>query len=49
MSEISQYLEKYTPEYLLAQALESVPDDIDKREGAIIYDNRKYYLQKRPH
>lgn len=46
MSEISQYLEKYTPEYLLAQALESVPDDIDKREGAIIYDTLSIFCAK---
>ena len=33
-----EYLEKYTYEYLLAQALAQVPDTLDKREGSIIYD-----------
>ena len=38
MSTPGQYLERYTFEYLIAQALTRVPDDIDKREGSIIYD-----------
>jgi uncharacterized phage protein gp47/JayE len=33
-----EYLEKYTYEYLLAQALAQVPDTLDKREGSVIYD-----------
>lgn len=33
-----EYLEKYTYEYLLSQALAQVPDTLDKREGSIIYD-----------
>lgn len=35
---ISSELEKYTFEYLLNEALERVPSDIDKREGSVIYD-----------
>lgn len=35
---IGDKLEQYTFEYLLEQALEQVPDTIDKREGSIIYD-----------
>jgi uncharacterized phage protein gp47/JayE len=33
-----EYLEKYTYEYLLAQALAQVPETLDKREGSVIYD-----------
>ena len=35
---IGDYLEQYTFEYLMEQALSRVPDTIDKREGSIIYD-----------
>lgn len=35
---LGQYLEKYTFENLIKSALEKVPDDIDKRQGSIIYD-----------
>jgi len=35
---ISDYLDKYTFQYLMDSALSNVPDDIDKREGSIIYD-----------
>lgn len=35
---IGERLEAYTFEYLINQALTTVPDDIDKREGSIIYD-----------
>lgn len=35
---IGDYLEQYTFEYLLNSALARVPDDVDKREGSIIYD-----------
>jgi uncharacterized phage protein gp47/JayE len=35
---IGQDLEKYTFEYLMSQALVRVSDDLDKREGSIIYD-----------
>ncbi|WP_338630565.1 baseplate J/gp47 family protein [Clostridium baratii] len=35
---IGDYLEKYTFEYLINSALEKVPDDIDKRQGSVIYD-----------
>lgn len=38
MSAISQYLEVYTKDYLLNLALAMVPNDLDKRQGAIIYD-----------
>ena len=31
-------LQKYTYQYLLQQALAQIPDDIDKREGSIIFD-----------
>ena len=33
-----EYLQEYTFEYILAQALSHVPNTIDKREGSIIYD-----------
>lgn len=33
-----EYLQAYTYEYLLAQALANVPNYVDKREGSIIYD-----------
>lgn len=35
---IGDYLQQYTFEYLMEQALSRVPDTIDKREGSIIYD-----------
>ena len=35
---IGDYLEIYTFEYLMNQALASVSDDIDKRQGSVIYD-----------
>lgn len=35
---LGQYLEKYTFENLIQSALDKVPDDIDKRQGSIIYD-----------
>lgn len=38
MATISKYLELYTQKYLLDLALQQVPDDLDKRQGAIIYD-----------
>lgn len=38
MSNPGQYLEKYTYEYLLEEALSYVPEDIDKRQGSIIFD-----------
>ena len=36
---IYTYLDKYTYEYLIAQALSKVPENLDKREGSIIYDS----------
>lgn len=38
MADITKYLEIYTKEYLLDLALSQVSDDLDKRQGAIIYD-----------
>lgn len=38
MAKITEYLEVYTKEYLLNLALNEVPNDLDKRQGAIIYD-----------
>lgn len=38
MTKITEYLEVYTKQYLLDLALSEVPDNIDKRQGAIIYD-----------
>lgn len=38
MSTITQYLEIYTKEYLLNMALADVPQDVDSRQGSIIYD-----------
>ena len=35
---IGDYLDKYTFQYLLESALDNVPDNLDKREGSIIYD-----------
>ena len=35
---IGNFLEEYTYEYLKESILEHVPDDIDKREGSIIFD-----------
>ena len=38
MSTIADYLDTYTYEYLLQQALNTVPNTVDKRQGSIIYD-----------
>lgn len=38
MAEITKYLEIYTKEYLLNMALQQVPQDVDTRQGSIIYD-----------
>lgn len=38
MATITQYLEIYTKEYLLNMALQNVPEDVDTRQGSIIYD-----------
>lgn len=38
MTEVGNYLEKYTYEYIVNRALNSIPSEIDKREGSIIYD-----------
>lgn len=38
MNVLSEYLQKYTYEYILTEALSKVPDNIDKREGSIIRD-----------
>ena len=38
MADISQYLEIYTKQYILDLLLSKVPEDVDKRQGAIIYD-----------
>lgn len=35
---IGDYLETYTFEYLMNKALENVPNNLDKREGSVIYD-----------
>ena len=35
---IGDYLEQYTFEQLMTTALNHVPDNIDKREGSIVYD-----------
>ncbi|OQB15705.1 MAG: Baseplate J-like protein [Firmicutes bacterium ADurb.Bin193] len=35
---IGEHLDKYTFEYILKSALANVSDEIDKREGSIIYD-----------
>ena len=35
---IGDYLEVYTFDYLMAQALSQVPNTVDKRQGSIIYD-----------
>lgn len=35
---IGDYLEKYDFEYLLNSALSRMPDDVDKRQGSVIYD-----------
>lgn len=35
---IGDYLDKYTFQYLIESALDNIPDDLDKREGSIIYD-----------
>ncbi|WP_071131375.1 baseplate J/gp47 family protein [Enterococcus timonensis] len=36
--DIGKFLEKYTYDYYIEEALSQVPDTIDKREGSIIYD-----------
>lgn len=38
MNVLSEYLQKYTYEYILTEALSKVPDNVDKREGSIIWD-----------
>lgn len=38
MNVLSEYLQKYTYDYILTEALSKVPDNIDKREGSIIRD-----------
>ena len=38
MNALSTYLEKYSYDYILSEALKQVPDTVDKREGAIIRD-----------
>lgn len=35
---IGDYLDRYTFSYLINQALNTIPDTLDKREGSIIYD-----------
>ena len=38
MNVLSEYLQKYTYEYILTESLSKVPDNVDKREGSIIRD-----------
>lgn len=38
MDDLGAFLERYSYEYLLEQALDRVPEGIDIREGSIIYD-----------
>jgi uncharacterized phage protein gp47/JayE len=38
MAELGKYLEQFTYEELLRTALARVPDELDKRQGSIIYD-----------
>lgn len=38
MNVLSEYLQKYTYDYILTEALSKVPDNVDKREGSIIRD-----------
>lgn len=38
MNPLNSYLQRYTYDYLLAEALARVPDTVDKREGSIIRD-----------
>lgn len=38
MNVLSEYLQKYTYDYILTKALSKVPDSVDKREGSIIRD-----------
>lgn len=38
MNVLSGYLQKYTYDYILTEALSKVPDNVDKREGSIIRD-----------
>lgn len=38
MNVLSEYLQKYTYEYILTEVLSKVPDNVDKREGSIIRD-----------
>lgn len=35
---LGDYLDKYSFENIMSNALEKVPDDIDKRQGSVIYD-----------
>lgn len=39
MTEISKYLEVYTKDYILELALAEVVDNVDKRQGAVIFDS----------
>lgn len=38
MNVLSEYLQKYTYDYILTEALSKVSDNVDKREGSIIRD-----------
>lgn len=38
MNVLNEYLQKYTYDYILTEALSKVPDNVDKREGSIIRD-----------
>lgn len=38
MNVLSEYLQKYTYDYILTEVLSKVPDNVDKREGSIIRD-----------
>lgn len=52
---VGKFLEGYTFEYLINEALKMIPDELDKREGSIIYDAlapacyelSRYYIQLR--
>lgn len=35
---VGEHLQKYDLEYLKKQALDQVPEDVDKRQGSVIYD-----------
>lgn len=55
LEKVGKFLEKYSFEYLINEALKKIPDDMDKREGSIIYDAlapacyelANYYIQLR--